>query len=63
MIRKRKTDVINERAEMLEQVMEVETEQYADDIAHNPEGVSAEFAKYPLDETTTPKILPANKDA
>lgn len=60
--RKRKSDIWNERAEKIEGVLEVKAEEFADNIAHNREGISADREKFILDETTTPKVLPPNKN-
>jgi len=59
--RKRRQDTWNEKAEELEELMESETDQFVDNVAHNREGISAEREKFILNETTTPKILPPNK--
>lgn len=58
---KRRQDTWNERAEMTGKVLEVEADQYIENVAHNKEGISAQREKFILDETTTPKVLPSNK--
>jgi len=55
-------DIWNEKANDLRDFVEAKADQYADEVAQNKEGISADFEKYPLDETTTPKVLHPNKN-
>ncbi|MHB9093958.1 MAG: hypothetical protein ACYC21_04755 [Eubacteriales bacterium] len=57
MNRKRKTDIWNEKAEAQERIAEVKADEFADNVAHNREGISADKEKFILDDTTTPKVL------
>lgn len=61
LVKKRKSDEWNEKAELLGEVMEVEADEFVDNIAHNSEGVSAEKTKWVRNQTTTPKMLQPNK--
>lgn len=61
MSKKRRQDIWNERAENESKVFGIESEQFVNNIAANKEGISADFEKYPLDETTTPKLFNSNK--
>lgn len=61
MSKKRRQDIWNERAENQNRVFRIEAEQFVNNIAANKEGISAEFEKYPIDETTTPKLFGSNK--
>jgi len=58
---KREKDIWNEKSDKLGELMEVEAEQFLDNIARNREGSSAQKEKLIFDETTTPKLLPPNK--
>ena len=58
---KRKQDIWNEKSEELGELMEVEAEQFVDNVARNREGSSAKKEKFIFDETTTPKVLPSDK--
>lgn len=57
MSKKRRQDIWNEQAEAQNRVFGIEAEQFVNNIAQNKEGISADFEKYPLDETTTPKVF------
>lgn len=61
MTKKRVQDIWNEITHQNSEVSGVVGHQYKQNIAQNPEGISAEFAKYPLDETNTPKLFPPDK--
>lgn len=61
MSNKRRQDIWNERAENENKVFGIETEQFVNNIAANKEGISADFEKYPIDKTTTPKLFGSNK--
>ncbi|MBU7006806.1 hypothetical protein [Phosphitispora fastidiosa] len=58
---KREKDIWNEKSDKLGELMEVEAEQFVDNVARNKEGSSALKEKFIFDETTTPKLLPPNK--
>ena len=58
---KREKDIWNEKADKLGELMEVEAEQFVENVARNREGSSAQREKFIFDETTTPKLLPPNK--
>lgn len=60
-MKKRKTDIWNEKAEILEQLNGVQADQFADNIAHNSEGISADKEKWVRNQTTTPKMFQPNK--
>ncbi|MDT3701103.1 MAG: hypothetical protein RO469_16995 [Thermincola sp.] len=60
--KKRETDIWNEKADNFRNFIEAKADQYADQVARNKEGISADFEKYPLDETTTPKVFHPNKN-
>jgi len=62
LVRKRRTDVWNERAEDLELLMAVEADEFEDNAAHHRAGISAEQEKFRVNETTTPKVLQPDKN-
>lgn len=61
MSKKRRQDIWNERAEDQNRMFRNEAKQFVNNIAANTEGISAEFEKYPINTTTTPKLFDSNK--
>ncbi|HWI55069.1 MAG TPA: hypothetical protein VNT57_05225 [Desulfobacteria bacterium] len=61
MSKKRRQDIWNEESEARNKVLGIETEQFVNNIAANTEGVSADYEKYPIDKTTTPKLFNSSK--
>lgn len=61
MTKKRVQDIWNEITQKNSEVSGVVAHQFEQNIAQNPEGISADFEKFHLDETTTPKLFPPNK--
>ncbi len=61
MSKKRRQDIWNEESEARNRVIGIEAEQFENNIAANKEGVSADYVKFPIDETTTPKLFNSSK--
>lgn len=61
MSKKNPRDIWNEITKQENEITEIKSHQFQQNVRQNPEGISAEFAKYPLDETSTPKVLQPNK--